>query len=104
MSKFVMVVQSQARDGRDAEYNKWYDDVHFDEICSIPGVTSGRRFESTPIGIGQPGLRYLSIYEVEADDAGAVIAEMGKRMAEGKMSQSDALDTEAAVLWFYKQL
>ena len=29
MGKYVMVVQSQAKPGRDDEYNQWYDSVHF---------------------------------------------------------------------------
>ncbi len=103
MGKYIMAVQSQAKDGRDDEYNEWYDSVHLADICAVPGVTAGKRYEATPIAIGGPGLRYLSIYEFEADDPGAVLAEMGKRSAEGKMSPSpDALDAEAAILWVYK--
>ncbi len=103
MGKYVMVVQSQATAGRDAEYNDWYDTIHFPDICAIPGVKSGRRFEATPVAMGQPGLRYLAIYEVETDDPGAFMAEMGRRAENGGMRMSDALDAPASVLWIYKQ-
>jgi hypothetical protein len=102
MGKYVMVVQSRAKEGRDAEYNKWYDTTHLAQICAIPGVKSGRRFEATPISVGAPGLKYLAIYEIETDDPTSVMAEMGKRSAEGKMTPTDSLDAPAAVLWIYK--
>jgi hypothetical protein len=104
MGKFVMVAQSRAKEGRDKEYNDWYDTVHIKDICSVPGVKSARRFEATPAMVGTPGLKYLAIYEIEADDAMSVLAEIGKRAAEGKMKTSESLDAESAMLWFYKEM
>lgn len=104
MGKYVMVVQSKAKDGRDDEYNDWYDSVHIKDICAIPGVKSGRRFEATPVAIGAPGLKYLAIYEIEAEDPMALMAEMGKRATDGTIHTSDALDAPASVLWFYKTM
>ncbi len=102
MAKYVMVVQSQAKPGRDDDYNKWYDTAHIHDICAIPGVKSGKRYDLAVAPMGPPGLKYLAIYEVETDDPTKVLAEMGKRGAEGKMSMSDALDAHASVMWFYK--
>jgi hypothetical protein len=102
MGKYVMVVQSRAKEGRDAEYNKWYDTTHLAQICAIAGVKSGRRFEATPISAGAPGLKYLTLYEIETDDPGAVMAELGKRSVSGAITPSDSLDAPAAVLWIYK--
>lgn len=102
MGTYIMVVQSQAKEGRDAEYNRWYDTTHLSDICSLRGVKSGRRFDSTPIHMGQQGLPYLAVYEIETEDPASVIAEMGKRSAEGQMRLSDALDAKSAVLWIYK--
>lgn len=103
MAKYVMVTQSNAQKGRDAEYNEWYDTIHLQDICAIPGVKSGRRFESTPAMIGTPGQRYLSLFEIETDDPAAVMAELGKRSADGTMRQTDALDQSSFAVWFYKQ-
>ena len=103
MGKYVMVVQSNAHEGRDGDYNDWYDNIHFQDICDIPGVMSGRRFEATPIAMGEPGQPYLSIFEIETDDPAAVMAELGKRSADGTMRQTDALDPSSVALRFYKQ-
>ena len=102
MSKFVMVVQSQPKPGRDDEYNEWYDTAHLQDILDIPGIKSGRRFEAAHFAVGDPGLPYLAIFEVEADDPTAVMTEMSKRGAGGTMHVSDALDAPATHLWFYK--
>jgi len=103
MGKYVMVVQSNALEGQDRAYNDWYDGIHFQDICDIPGVKSGRRFEATPIAMGPPGQPYLSIFEIETDDPSAVMAELGQRAADGRMRQSEALDPNSLALWFYQQ-
>ena len=102
MAKYVMVVQSQAKEGRDDEYNKWYDTEHFADIAAIPGIVGGRRFEATPVGLGAPMLPYLAIFDVEIDDPSTILAEMGRRAASGEMVTSDALDAQATVLRFLK--
>ena len=102
MAKYNMVVQSKALVGKDAEYNTWYDNQHFGDICAIPGVTGGRRLEQVMTVAGEPGLKYLAIYDIETDDIGALMAEMGRRGAEGLMPISDALDAPASQLWIYK--
>ena len=103
MGKYVLVAQSEAVEGRDADYNRWYDETHLNDICALPGVKSGRRFEATPLAIGPAGKRYLAIFEIETDDINTVMAEMGKRAADGSMAQTDALDPESVALWFYAE-
>jgi len=101
MGKYVMVVQSQAKEGREAEYDAWYDNVHFHDICAIPGVTGGRRFDATPIALGGAGRKCLSIFELDVDDPATVMAELGRRSQDGSWQRSDAIDGTASVLWIY---
>lgn len=103
MGKYVMVVQSQPKAGRDEEYNAWYDTAHYDEIRALPGVTGGRRFERTAIALGGPGLPYLAIFEIETDDPATIMQEMGRRAQDGTWKGCDALDAPATVLWIYEQ-
>lgn len=103
MAKYVMVVESQPVEGRDAEYNAWYDSEHFQDVLDLPGVQSGRRFDLAMGLMGEPGLPYLAIYEIETDDIGLVAAELGKRSADGTMRQSETLDRPSTVLRFYRQ-
>ena len=102
MAKYVMVVQSKAKAGRDDEYNDWYDNTHLADILALPGVKSGRRFDYDSTMMGAPGLPYLAIYEIEVDDISTVTAAMGKAATDGSIRQNDSLDGPASVLWFYK--
>ena len=102
MARYMMVVQSQAKNGCDDEYNEWYDTQHFTDITGIPGILGGRRLEASPVGLGAPMLPYLAIFDVEVDDPGTILAEMARRAAGGEMVTSDALDAPATVLRFFK--
>jgi hypothetical protein len=103
MGKYIMVVQTQPAAGREEEYNAWYDNEHLADVCAIPGVTAGRRFQALPLSQGPEGLPYLAIYEVEADDPAAVLMELRRRSAAQEMKVSEALDTSTAVLWVYER-
>lgn len=104
MAKYVIVAQSRAKEGRDDEYNDWYEVAHLPELLALPGVKSGRRFRFETAMVGTPGLDYLAIYEIEADDIGVVLSAMGKAAADGSMSRTESLDAPASVLWFYREI
>jgi len=94
MPKGVIIVYSGPADAsREAEYNRWYDEVHLPEVCSIPGIVSARRFslsatQRTPPDALTP--RYAAIYELDTDDIQNVADEIGDRLASGAMHMSDA--------------
>lgn len=103
MGKYAMVAYSKALPGREAEFNHWYDTVHYPEICAIPGVISGRRFDSTPVGMGPDFAPYLAIYEIEVENPSDILVEMGKRQAAGQMTMTDSIDQSVTALRFYAQ-
>lgn len=103
MGKYVMVVASHAKQGRDDEFNDWYDNVHVADVCKVPGVTSGRRFNaSTPTPMQQPA-PYLAFYEIETDEPAAVLDEIMRRSGTDDMVISDAIDIESTQVWMYEQ-
>jgi hypothetical protein len=64
----VFVVRTRPTDWHDEDFNRWYDEVHVPEVLLVPGFVSARRFRSAD---GD----YLAVYELEADDLDAVIAD-----------------------------
>lgn len=102
MGKYILVVPSAAQPGQDDAYNHWYDTVHLGDLLAIPGVTSGRRFAASPASPNQPPAPYLAVYEIEAEDPAAVLAELGRRASSGEMQISPALDTGSAQMWLYQ--
>lgn len=74
-----MVVESEPGDpDEEAEYNRWYRDVHIPQLLAVPGFVSARRFKvRQEIATGvSPKPAYLTVYELEADDLDAPLSEM----------------------------
>ena len=71
----------------EAEYHEWYNDTHLEEICSVEGITSARRFAPTD-GNGP----FIAIYELDCDDLDAVVDRLRVLGASGKMSSLQYLD------------
>ena len=93
------VVFSNPADGREDEYNRWYDEVHLGEVLAIPGFTAARRFRVAHTGSYMPKYRYLAIYEINADDPAPVLADLMERAAGGKLQMSEALGDVQTVLY-----
>ena len=68
--KGVLMVSSAPVDAEsEAEYNAWYGGVHMEEMLTVAGFISARRFRSVD-GKGNP---YVALYEIEADDLQAAL-------------------------------
>ena len=100
MGKYVFMVFANAVEGKDDEFNDWYNNVHLGEVLQVPGFASGQRFEMS----GDPTLgadhKYLAMYELETDDPQATLGELNKAVAEW-MQMSDSMDraTTNVKLW-----
>lgn len=96
MKKYRFLVFTNAKPGRDAEFNAWYDDVHLAEVVSVPGFTGAERQEIRPApGEPKPSHRYLAIYDIESDDVDATLEGLMKRGTSGGFRMTDALADDA---------
>jgi hypothetical protein len=71
------------------EYHEWYNDTHLEEICSVEGIVSARRFAPTD-GDGP----FIAIYELDCDDLDAVVGRLRELGASGTMSSLKYLNME----------
>jgi hypothetical protein len=92
MPSKAFVVSSNAAEGRADELRAWYRDVHLADALLIPGVSAAVLHESQAVE-GRPPCShaFMAVYEVDADPA-AVWAEFDRRIAEGIMTVTPALD------------
>lgn len=88
MARFKMLVLSSPLDGRDDEFNTWYDNVHLPDVFRVPGVVGAERFRMRSGDRWQ----YLAIYELDCDDSAAVEAELMKRAGTADMAMTEAFD------------
>jgi hypothetical protein len=86
--EYTLIIYTSPADGREDEYNAWYDDTHLAEFAALPGVIAARRFQV--VGDGKP--QYAAIYELSAHP-NEVLAAMNARVKDGTMHMSDAMDT-----------
>lgn len=95
MAKYKLLVMTKPVEGREREYNDWYQNVHLVDLVDIPGVKSAQRFRlKLPVAPGAERLPYVAIYDIETDDIAGVMKELTGRVADGRMVISDAMSKE----------
>lgn len=96
MPRYKMIALTNPVEGRDDEFNDWYQNVHLHEICAFPGVTGAQRYRMAA-PLQEPfKARYLAIYDIETDDIRTTLGAMGQASAAGKMTPCDAADSANA--------
>jgi hypothetical protein len=95
MARAKMIVLAAAMPGQKLELDQWYDKRHIPDILAVPGIQSCERFDFQGMGPGDAAQKwdYVGIYDIEADDVGAVLKDMGGRMGTERMPKSPALDS-----------
>jgi hypothetical protein len=104
MARYTIVVLSNPVDGREEEYNQWYDTVHIPELVALPGVRSARRLRLADDRYAACDHRYLVVYECDfaSPDEGWAIFDQAR--AEGRSHSSDAMDTASTKAWFFEEI
>lgn len=102
MPTYKMVVFTRPKPGREDEYNDWYQNIHLRELVEFPGIVGAQRYKlSVRLGTGDAE-PYLSIYDIECDDAQTVAAAI-QHAAENKLlTMSDAADLDYAQANIYE--
>jgi hypothetical protein len=90
----AFVVKSKPVEGREAEFNDWYDNHHVPDVLAVPGFVAAQRFRADAAAPGHP---YLAIYEIEGD-ARAAMEALTSAVRNG-MYMSDALESSDACLY-----
>ena len=73
----VLVALTDCADAKkEAEFNKWYDEMHVPDVLKTGLYWSAQRFIHTDPKPGQP--KYLALYETEGDGPGTLKALAGK--------------------------
>ncbi|MGP2436192.1 hypothetical protein [Streptomyces sp. JW3] len=82
----------------EAEYHRWYDEFHLDEVLQVPGFVTAERY-SLVQSEGSPrlgDLSHLAVFTVATDDLTATMAAF--REAQQSMAQPACLDADSVVL------
>jgi hypothetical protein len=96
--RWIYMVFSNPAPGKDAEFNRWYDEVHVPEVLAVDGMVSAQRLAlfETESGRASGDLsptnhRYGLLYELDRHPD-EVMAEVQARVADGRIRMDDCLD------------
>ena len=86
----LFIVKSDAVDGREDEYNTWYNDVHLPEVLQIDGFQAAQRFALSEQQVQKKqSYGYLAIYEIDTNN----IAETLQNLQQATwLNMSNAID------------
>jgi hypothetical protein len=89
MSKAVLLVYTNPPEGKEQEFNHWYDTMHVPDILAVEGFTGAQRFKLSGPGPqtvtrdGQPAVaQYLALYEMDSDDTRAAMKRLNETVAD----------------------
>ena len=95
MTKYSFIVFTNPVEGKESEYNDWYNRQHIPDVLNVPGFVSGQRFRLADAQMSRDGGRahkYLAIYEIETDDLAGTLKELRTRGGTAEIVPSDAID------------
>lgn len=102
MADYILLAMTNPLEGREDDYNAWFDGPHISEVLAIPDFKTAQRFElaeeqRTP---GPHPYRYAAKYEIETDNLSEALAALGEAVQNG--TKTDAGDMSRRALWVYK--
>lgn len=89
MAKAILLVYTNPPEGKDEEFNHWYDTIHVPDILGIEGYTSAQRYKLsgpgpkmiTPTG-SEAVAQYLAVYELDTDDTRSAMKRLNQTVGE----------------------
>ena len=101
-NRHLFIALSNPVEGREAEYNAWYDAHHVPECLRVAGFKTGQRFKLSASLRGTPDQQYLAVYELEGDDPQAILDEL--EATRDERTQSEAFDRSSLSMWVFSPI
>ena len=85
MPSYKLIVMTQPVEGREQEYNDWYQGMHLADLVAVYGVKSAQRFRLSRTVVADRGpLPDLAISEIETDDIDKTLDDLKARVEAGR--------------------
>lgn len=99
--KNIVLVLTEPASGKEAEFNRYYEHLHLDEVLATTGWDTARRFKLLDEAGSKCPLQYLALYEVDTDEPEDIINRLNETRSERQ--QSDALNRQTAGVWVFSE-
>jgi hypothetical protein len=100
--KQIVLVLAEPREGQEEEFNRYYEDVHLDEVLETTGWKLAQRFKLVDQAGKECPQPYLAFYETEADPDKSAIEIMNE--TKKNRVQSDSLNKKTAGVWVFEEI
>jgi hypothetical protein len=97
-----MIVLSRPVEGREQEYDDWYQNFHLAQVMAIKGFKSAQRFRLSGALGARATWPFLAIYEIETDDLAALVQVIYDRAGGAELLVTEALDSADAYAAIYE--
>lgn len=87
--RYILEISSRALPGREAEYDRWYDEVHVKDVLALPGFQAAERFRRLGMDGKETG-EFVTLFTVETDDPAALLQSLFA--ASANMQLTDSID------------
>ena len=94
MARYKLVTQTRPVEGREAEYNEWFQNVHMRQVVALPGFRGAQRYRLARSLDPSPPAPYLAIYDIETTDIDAVLGGLLNASQRGLLTMCDAFLNE----------
>jgi hypothetical protein len=102
MARHTFVVFTNPVEGREDEFNDWYDNRHLPDVLAVQGFVAAQRFRLSETDPAQEfPHRYLALYEVDTEDLEKVTLALAAAGDSGAMMISGSLDRPDAIAKYF---
>ena len=100
--KQLVLVLTEPTEGQEEEFNRYYEDLHLDEVLQSTGWKSAQRFRLVDQAGQDCSQPYLAFYVTEADESETAIEVMNRTRSQ--RVQSDSLNRRTAAAWVFEEI
>jgi hypothetical protein len=100
--KQLVLVLTEPTAGNEGEFNRYYEDLHLDEVLQTTGWKTAQRYKLVEQAGQECPLPYLAVYEAESVEGKSAIATMDETRSQRQ--QSDALNRRTAGAWIFEAI
>ena len=102
MTKHIILVLTEPTEGKEDEFNDYYENTHLDEVIETAGWQTAQRFKLVDEAGESCPLPYLAAYSVDAEDSAEILKTLNETRPQRE--QSDALNMRTGRAWVFKEI
>ena len=103
MAKHILLAFGNPLEGREEDFNHWYNEIHLKDILKLPGFVSAQRFQLSPAQAMAHPYKYLAVYEIETEDQEVALNLLAPTSPQ-ELPVTDAWDYDRCATWWYSSI